>query len=51
MNSLTLKGVGAQIVICTFYDLLVKVEKGWLEQQFVLLIIVALPSKAELPNE
>jgi hypothetical protein len=34
-----LKGVGAQIVIWTFYDQVVKVEKGWVEQEFVLLII------------
>jgi hypothetical protein len=26
-----LKGVEAQIVIWTFYDLVVKVEKGWVE--------------------
>jgi len=35
----------------TFYDQLVKVEKGWVEQEFVLLIIAALPSEAGLPNE
>jgi len=38
-------------VIWTFYDQVVKVEKGWVEQEFVLLIIAALPSKAGLPNE
>ena len=38
------KGVGAQIVIWTFYDPVVKVEKGWVEQEFV-------PSEAGLPNE
>jgi len=26
-------------------------EKGWVEQEFVLLIIAALPSEAGLPNE
>jgi hypothetical protein len=46
-----LKGVGAQIVIWTFYDQVVKVEKGWVEQEFVLLIIAALPSEVGLPNE
>jgi hypothetical protein len=43
-----LKGLGAQIVIWTFYDQVVKVEKGWVEQEFVLLIIVTLPSVAGL---
>jgi len=46
-----LKGVGAQIVIWNFYDQVVKVEKGWVEQEFVLLIIAALPSEDGLPNE
>jgi hypothetical protein len=46
-----LKGVGAQIVIWTFYDQVVKVEKGWVEQEFVLLIISALPNETGLPNE
>ena len=45
-----LKGVGAQIVIWTFYDRVVKVEKGWAEQEFVLFIIAAFPSEAGLPN-
>jgi hypothetical protein len=43
--------VGAQIVIWTFNDQVVKVEKGWVEQEFVLLIIAALPSETGLPNE
>jgi hypothetical protein len=43
--------VGDQLVIYTFYDQVVKVEKGWVEQEFVLLIIAALPSEAGLPNE
>jgi hypothetical protein len=43
--------VEAQIVIWTFYDQVVKVEKGWVEQEFVLLLIAALPSEAGLPNE
>jgi len=43
--------VGAQIVIWTFYAQVVKVEKGWVEQEFVLLIIAGLPSEAGLPNE
>ncbi len=46
-----LKGVGAQIVIWTFKEQVVKEEKGWVEQEFVLLIIAALPSEAGLPNE
>jgi hypothetical protein len=46
-----LKGVGAQKVIWTFYDQMVKVEKGCVEQEFVLIIIAALPSEAGLPNE
>jgi hypothetical protein len=29
---------------------LVKVEKGWVEKEFVLLIIATLPSEAGLPN-
>jgi hypothetical protein len=43
--------VGAQIVIWTFYDQAVRLEKGWVEQEFMLLIIAALPSEAGLPNE
>jgi hypothetical protein len=43
-----LKGVGAQIVIWTFYDQVVKVGKGREEQEFVLLIIAALPNEAGL---
>jgi hypothetical protein len=27
--------VGAQIVIWTFYDQVVKVEKGWVEREFM----------------
>jgi len=38
-------------VVWIFYDQAVKVEKGWMEQEFVLLIIAALPSEAGLPNE
>jgi hypothetical protein len=37
--------VGAQIVIWTFYDQVVKVENEWVEQEFVLLIIAALPNE------
>ncbi len=40
--------MGAQIVIWTFYAQVVKVEKGWVEQEFVLLIIA---SEVVLPNE
>jgi hypothetical protein len=40
----TEKGLGAQIVIWTFYDQVVKVGEWWVEQELVLLII------AELPN-
>ncbi len=45
------KGVVAQIVIWTFYDQVVKVEKGWVEQEFALLIIAALPGEVGLKNE
>ncbi len=45
------KGAGAQIVIWTFYDRVVKVEKVCVEQELVLLIIEALQSEAGLPNE
>jgi hypothetical protein len=34
-----------------FYEQVVKVGKGWVEQEFVLLIMAALPNKAGLPNE
>jgi hypothetical protein len=34
----------------TFYEQVVKVEKGWVEQEFVLLIIGTLPSETGLPN-
>jgi hypothetical protein len=37
-------------VIWTFYDQAVKVEKGWVEQEFVL-FIAALPRETGLPNE
>jgi hypothetical protein len=37
------------MVIWTFYDQVVKVEKVWVEQEFVLLIIAALPSETGLP--
>jgi hypothetical protein len=47
----TLKGVGAQIVIWTFYDQVVKVEKRWVVQEFMLLIIAALPNVTGLPSE
>jgi hypothetical protein len=43
--------VGAQIVLWTFYDQVVKVEKGRVEQEFVLLIIAELPNETGLPNE
>jgi hypothetical protein len=46
-----LKGVGAQIVVWTFYDQVVKVEKGQVKQEFVLLIIAALPNETRLSNE
>jgi hypothetical protein len=39
------------MVILTFYEQVVKVEKGWVEQEFVLSIIAALPSEAGLPKE
>jgi len=34
-----------------FYEQVVKVGKGWVEQELVLLIMAALPNKAGLPNE
>jgi hypothetical protein len=37
-------------MIWTFYDQVVKVEKGWVEQQFALLLIETFPSEAGLPN-
>jgi hypothetical protein len=46
-----LKGVGAHIVIWTFYDQVVKVREGWVEQELVLLIIAVLPNEAGLPND
>jgi hypothetical protein len=46
-----LKGVGAKIVVLNFYNQAVKVEEGWVEQEFVLLSIVGLPNGAGLPNE
>ncbi len=39
MDPKILKGVGSQLVIWTFYAQVVKLEKGWVEQEFVLLII------------
>ncbi len=38
-------------MILTFNDQMVKVVKGWGEQEFVLLFIAELPSEAGLPNE
>jgi hypothetical protein len=38
-------------MIWTFYEQVVKVEKGWVEQEFVLLTISALPNEKGLPNE
>jgi hypothetical protein len=35
----------------TFYEKMVKVEKGEWSKSFVLLIIAALPSDAGLPND
>ena len=43
------RALGAQI--WTFYDQVVKVEKGWVKQEFVLLITAALPNEMGLPNE
>jgi hypothetical protein len=39
--------MGAKIVIWTFYDQVVKVEKVWVEQEFELSTIAALPSVAK----
>ncbi len=38
------------MVTWTFNDKVVKVEKGWVEQEFVLLITAALPNDTGLPN-
>ncbi len=51
MDPKILKGLGAQIVIWTFYDQVVKGGEVWVEQEFVILIIAALPNEAGLPNE
>jgi hypothetical protein len=51
MDPKILKGVGAKIVILTFYDQVVKVGSGWVEQEFVLLIIARLSNGTRLPNE
>jgi hypothetical protein len=37
--------------ILTFYDQSVKAGEGWVEQEFVLLIIAGLPNGTGLPNE
>jgi hypothetical protein len=39
------------MVIWTFYDQVIKAEKGWVEKWFVLLIIATVPSEAGFPNE
>jgi hypothetical protein len=44
-------GVAAKKVILTFYDQVVKMGEGWVEQEFVLLIIAGLPKGTGLPNE
>ncbi len=46
MDPKVLTGVGAQIVIWTLCDQVVKVGEGWVEQELVLLIIAALPNEA-----
>ncbi len=46
MDSKILKGVGAQIVIWTFYDQVVKVGERWVEQE-ILRLIAKWSSKAE----
>jgi len=51
MDPKILKGVGAKIVILTFYDQVVKVGSGWVEQEFVLIIIARLSNGTRLPNE
>ncbi len=51
MDPKILKGVGTQIVISTFYDQGVKLGEGWVEREFVLLIITAFLNEAGLPNE
>jgi hypothetical protein len=50
MDPKILKGVGAQIAIWTFYDQVFEGGEGWVEQEFVLLIIAALPNEAGLPK-
>ncbi len=51
MDPKILKEAGAKIAIWTFYDQVVKGGEGWVEQEFVLLIIAALPNEAGLPNQ
>jgi hypothetical protein len=41
----TNKGVVVKIVILSFYDQAVKVRKGWVEVELVLLIIAGLPNE------
>ncbi len=43
--------MGAQILNWTFYEQVVKVGEGWVEQEFVLLIIARLPNEVGLVNE
>jgi hypothetical protein len=40
-----LKGAGAKTVILTFHDQVVKVGEGWVELEFVLLIIAGLQNE------
>jgi hypothetical protein len=43
-----LKGVAAKKVI---YDQVAEMGEGWVEQEFVLLILTGLPKGTGLPNE
>ncbi len=45
MDPKILKGAGAKTVILTFHDHVVKVREGWVELEFVLLIIAGLPNE------
>ncbi len=45
MDPKILKGAGAKTMILNFYDQVVKVGEGWVELEFVLLLIAGLPNE------
>ena len=51
IQSVDIKKGGSPDSNRNFYDQVIRVEKGWVEQEFVLLIIAALPSEAGLPSK